>query len=543
MKSTYFSYLLLAGVCLACSTDETDRPSTPGVTVYDEALLPGTVDPLTNLIANGSFESDGNLFTCGSVRVAPAPEAPDGQRGLIFDEQGACEAGSRSVVAVASQQIDLQQVPDLLTLSFRIRAEGEVPSGNFTVYLTDSPEGSTQLFGGYFITTLSQEANQSSRWDEVSLIVSGDQIARNLDGLPLYLAFQFTTTEGATGATIFVDDVRATDGYRAITQSSPMPDALRNYAGDSRLLFYNAAADDPQVATMLPNGTDMVVYEAIPAATVEGLPAWFSDTEVTLAQKTFTPAIPDDPSVQPAGGTQVVKYDLVGGNSETVYETVGEPGRFLFEGSLDNVAALDVEVRRMRWDLTRNRGVLTVCGRNRSPQLNLNSDDVCFLYLVDAATYQLLNSDVNGFAPAWSASGQLAYYYDDQLWVAEVTGDNIDGRVVASRPNLLQGVDWSPDETQLVMAELGGGSAVINGEIESVYTIKTLDLATGERRPLLRVDHGQLLPNLSWSPDGAFIIYSLRTDGGAQVWWLEVATGQTGPITNTINGFGATWRK
>lgn len=105
-------------------------------------------------------------------------------------------------------------------------------------------------------------------------------------------------------------------------------------------------------------------------------------------------------------------------------------------------------------------------------------------------------------------------------------------------------MDWSPDETQLVFAKTGAGSTVVNGEIASIYSIKTLDIATGEEKTLLQVDHGSLIGNLSWSPDGDFIVYSLNVDGGnAQIWWLEVATGKTGPITNTINGYGATWRK
>ncbi len=256
--------------------------------------------------------------------------------------------------------------------------------------------------------------------------------------------------------------------------------------------------------------------------------------------------MPSDPSIQPGGGTNVIKYNLANGNEELVYRTIGEPGKFLFQDALENQAAFDFEVRRMAWDTERNRGVLCACGRDRSPQFELNSDDLCKLFIIDATTNEIINDEVNGFAPEWSTSGKLAYYYADKIYTATLTGGGqLNPTVVYEGPALLQAVDWSPDETQLVIAEQGSGSAVINGEIENIYTIKLLDVATGQAENLLRVDHGSMVANLSWSPNGAFIIYSLNLDGGggAQIWWLEVATGKTGPITNTINGYAASWRK
>ena len=539
--------LLLLCFLLSCSSDD-DGPNGlgPGVSVYDESLVPTDIQPLDNLLTNGDFETNDGWFVCGSAHVESYGEATSGDRVLVFDTQSTCEETRLSVAATATQEISLTTMPELLTISFQVRVDGYLPAYSFNIYLSNTPPDEYRYYTDYQVSYITQRAGQTGTWNEITLLVSESNL-EELDPASLFLSFQLDATDDVSATTVYLDDVRVTDGFRAIAQPSPMPDALRNYAGDSRLLFYSTATEERTVASMKPNGSNMVVYDQIPAATTEGLPRWFSDTEVTVSQKEFNPQVTSDPTIVPGGGTNLIKYNVTNDDQELVYRTVGEPGKFLFVNSFDNVAALDVEVRRVDWDPARNRGALSVCGRNRSPQFELNSDDLCYLYIIDATTYEIINQEVNGFAPAWSASGQLAYYYRGQIHVAQVSGNDISTQVVYeswASDALLQTMDWSPDETQLVFAERGSGSAVISGEIESIYSIKLLDIATGEKKLLLRVDHGSLLSNLSWSPDGAFIVYSLNVSGsGAQVWWLEVATGQTGPITNTINGYAASWRK
>ena len=542
--------LLLLYFLLSCSSDN-DGPDGPGsigsgVPVYDETLIPESIPPLENLISNGNFESDGGWINCGGARYEQRDFATSGNRVLVMDSRSVCEDGSnRNIVAATTQEIDLVgELPDVLTIAFQVRVEGSLPSLAFDLYLGNAVGESFQLFGGYRITSIVQEAGDAPSWNLITLLVTRSQIERELQASPLFLTFQVKGSAEVAATTIYLDDVRVTSGFQGTTQAAPMPDALVNYAGDSRILFHKLTTEDQTVATMRPNGTDMIEYEQIPAQLLAGLPRWFSENQITLAQKEFNPQLPSDPSIQPGAGTDVIKYSLVSGEEELIYRTQGEPGVYFFPDALENRAALDFEVRRMAWDPERNRGVLCACGRNRSLQFELNSDDICKLFIIDMTTNEIINDEVNGFAPEWSASGKLAYYYGGRLYTATLAGGQPNPTLVYTSSSLLQVLDWSPDETQLVIAEMGSGSAVINGEIESIYTIKTLDVATGQTENLLRVDHGSLVANLSWSPDGAFIIYSLNLDGGgAQIWWLEVATGQTGPITNTINGYAASWRK
>ena len=536
------------GWSLGCSSGggSSDDPSS-GPPAYDDGLAPAAAAPLQNLLVNAGFETREGWLVCGRARAEPFDEATSGERVLALDARDACGETSLDVAAAAIQAIPLTTIPELLTVAFQVRVDGYLPANDFNIYLSNPPENEYEYYDDHQVSYIVQREGETGAWNEITLLVPGSEL-RGLDPASLFLSFQLDAAGDVGATTVYLDDVRVTDGFRALTQPSPVPGSLRGYAGQSRLLFYDtSSAGERSVASMRPDGSDLTLYPRIPAATVEGLPRWFGDAEVTVAQKAFNPAVPSDPTVVPGGGTDLIRYGLAGDDRELVYRTVGEPGTFLFANAFENVAALDVEVRRADWDPARNRGALSVCGRNRSPQFELNSDDLCYLYIIDATTYAILNRELNGFAPAWSASGRLAYYYEGRLHAAQVAGDAVATEVVyqgQASDTLLQVMDWSPDETRLVFAERGSGSALIDGEIQGIYGIKLLDVATGRKQLLLRVDHGNLIPNLSWSPDGEFIVYSVVVSGGAeQVWWLEVATGATGPITTAVDGYGATWRK
>lgn len=72
-----------------------------------------------------------------------------------------------------------------------------------------------------------------------------------------------------------------------------------------------------------------------------------------------------------------------------------------------------------------------------------------------------------------------------------------------------------------------------------IYDRQNLD----NPRMVLFADHGRTIGNLSWSPNGAYLIYSLaRFDGRTDIRWLDIATGATGPVTTDGSMLEARWR-
>ena len=62
-------------------------------------------------------------------------------------------------------------------------------------------------------------------------------------------------------------------------------------------------------------------------------------------------------------------------------------------------------------------------------------------------------------------------------------------------------------------------------------------------RQLLLADHGDSIGWLDFSPDGNYVLYTLLHENDSDLWWLEVATGATGPLTTDGASYAAKWRR
>jgi hypothetical protein len=61
-------------------------------------------------------------------------------------------------------------------------------------------------------------------------------------------------------------------------------------------------------------------------------------------------------------------------------------------------------------------------------------------------------------------------------------------------------------------------------------------------RQILLVDRGGSPGNLTWAPNGNFVLYTLYQGQGADIWWLDVRSGATGRLTTTGDAAAADWR-
>jgi hypothetical protein len=66
-------------------------------------------------------------------------------------------------------------------------------------------------------------------------------------------------------------------------------------------------------------------------------------------------------------------------------------------------------------------------------------------------------------------------------------------------------------------------------------------------RVLLIADDGGIsgaIDDFTWSPDGRYVLYTLyESADAANVWWLDVATGATGRVTNDGASVSVDWRQ
>lgn len=526
--------LLLIKLLLCACAENTDiSPFSGGESVYDESLIETPPDAGENLIRNGSFESEGIWELCGGTYYLDDPTAPSG--GKVMELSGEGEIcyedyfGFFNKDARFSQEVLGAKGEELLFISFWIKIEGELESNiSCSFYLS-----STYTSEDYFVGS---SGRKTSGWTRIQFIVTESDRDFYLDNdSPIFFVI---STDDLKGAKIYLDDIQIKTQMEYSTPSS-MPDDLKNYTGEERLVFMNWTNNS--VATMAPNGSNMVNYDHI-ALDFANTPSWISQAEIAISEKYFVPALPQDPATVAAASTKFLKYSLDRrGEGSVLYESLGVAGKYYFSGSYDNTEALDVEVWNADWDLDRNRYAMSVCARNRLP--GFVSDDVCLIYLMDANTHEVLNDETRGVNPKWSASGKLVYYNDFALHLARIEGTELRSEeLYRSEGEVYQVADWSPDEQSIVFAEKNISQTFLNGEKAYVGFIKILDLQTRASRTIVAVDFGNLLNDLNWSKDGKYIYYTVKMpNGNQQIWWADVMTSQTGPVTNTISAGYANW--
>ncbi|WP_262690615.1 S9 family peptidase [Kordiimonas aestuarii] len=156
---------------------------------------------------------------------------------------------------------------------------------------------------------------------------------------------------------------------------------------------------------------------------------------------------------------------------------------------------------------------------------------------------QLTSGDQDHWLPRWSPDGKWIAYVSKDQGDADRNMDSdvfviaADGAGEARRISTFTGTDvdpywmsppaWSPDSSQLAWLQSGESKWIYYAP----WQLTVADLASGENRPLARIDRNFFMPE--WSADGS-ALYALLEENRAT--WLVKIDAATGDISKLSDG-------
>ncbi|WP_298817874.1 hypothetical protein [Chloroflexus sp.] len=529
-------------------------------------LFPFAISPLPgqasaqNLIQDGSFEQQGDSWeACGNVQLV------DGQAaGFEFVNSGRYAV----VMGVEADGSDCPQLPDLstprqilsqpltipvsapaVTVSFWFRAATGMTIDVFLArgfYQFDPNLGGVKL--GTFAT------DQPPGWQLYRTVLQGEQLAR-VRGQPVRFSIVIQGNASVeSGAVLLIDDVSviAADGR---TTAAPLPPRLRG-DGSRPLAVTRVSGQNRWLYRMDTDGGNVqLIYQGL-VGNVRA-PAWSPDGQrlVVVDHNTWPWPVPDPDPQNNLIASAVTVLNADGSGARQVYQTQSQKGsRCPFVPSAGEPVerpSFLVRLSGVQWMPDNTRIAIAQTGFGAFCNGNLAQGGRGDLLILAPPSPQTQTLAPHATRPAVHANGRILFDGFDLsssrsnraggVWEIDTrTQPPGETRLIASEAD--RAPVWAPDGRRFAVIRLTTSpSADVSERWFAIMLYDRQNLANP--RMLLFADHGRSISSLSWSPDGAYLLYTLeRFDGRTDIWWLDVATGATGPITTDGNALEAVWR-
>jgi len=511
-----------------------------------------------NLVQDGGFEQQGAGWEgCGNVGIVDAGTAGANAvyagRYAALMGAGADSSGcprlpdNTTPRQLLTQQLSVPASAEAVTVSFWFRGEAGTSVDVFLaqgLYQFDPALGGVRL-GGF-------STDQPPGWQLYRTVLTGDALER-VRGRTL--RFSIVIQENASvgpEAVLLIDEVQvfAADGR---TTASPLPPALRGDGSRPLAAIRAEAGGNRWLYRMDTDGSNQqLIYRGL-LNNVRYL-AWSPDgRRLAVADYNIWPWPTPDPDPQnnlSAAAVTVLNAD--GSGAQPIYQTQSRKGsRCPFvprPGEREDPSQI-IRVSTLDWMPDSSRVAFTRVGFNAFCDGTTRGGlaDVLLPPQPPALVAPLLAANATG--PSVNRNGEVLFDSFDLsrasraagVWLLDTRSQPAQETRLLTDPRDAQPV-WAPDGRRFAVVRVTSvPSDYADERPKAIMLYDRQDLANP--RMVLFADHGRSVSRVSWSPDGAYLVYTLsRFDGRSDIWWLEVASGATGPVTNDGAWLEADWR-
>jgi len=556
----FIPYLLFILVCGLISTVSGRSPSV--FAMSSTSLLPNTAShdspsaqtASSNLLQDGGFEQQGVAWeACGNVGLVDAQsEGAEfvyaGRYAVVMgrnaDGSGCPQLPNLTVPKqILSQSLSIPANARAVTVSFWFRGFAGTSVDIFLArgfYQFDPDFGGVKL--GTFLT------DQPPGWQLYRTVLTDDQLDL-VRGQTLRFSIVIEDVPVERDAVLLIDEVQVVAADLR-TAPAPLPPALRG-DGSRPLAVIRAEGSNRWLYRMDTDGSNLqLIYRGLLNNVRH--PVWSPNgQQIAVADNNTWPwPVPDPDPQNNVSATAITVLNADGSGSRQVYQTQSRKGSrcpFVALPGQSETPSIIVRVNELTWmpDGQRlaftNVGFLAFCDGSISG----GRADVYLSPIPPALT----PTEVTSFAASPSINRNRQLLFQDSVGNNRTRGIwEADLQTQPPRETLLIGHHaerqpvWAPDGRRFVVRRVTSSPSDYSSERPNAIVLYDRQNLSNPRM-LLFADHGRSIDNVRWSPDGRYLIYTLnRFDGGTDIWWLDVASGATGPITTDGRALEADWR-
>ena len=550
-----------------------------------------------NLVADSGFEAgaaDENWYFCGGARLADAQAAGTtddmvrtGRYALRMGQpvDDSCGNPPFGPSQIAAEDVTIPSDAEDVTLSFWYSPTGDWPVGEVLVQLSTKP---TNYVGSVVSVNSLKMEDLTPGWQLFRQNLTGDALEA-VRGQTLYLSF-WVEDKGQPdwNWAIYFDDIRVTPTWER-TEGAPLPADLGGDGAQPLLVLGQGQTNDQfGIQRMDTDGGNRVVIRE--SAAQPNYLSWSPDgSQIAFSTERPFPSPPSSDDNFPALVSDVFLLNADGSGLRQIYKTTGVEGQK--ERPLGCIPtnscadsgrdAIDAKVEDLEWSPDGREMLPSICLEPRwyngdkeirgcsyhLARAQVPADDT----VVDITQPKFI--DVARDA-SWVGNSQLLFQRPGSIGTEPLPSGiwQVEASRQPPQPQLVQGYltefggsntldlrpspelepTWAPDARHYVTYRPAQGvhyaekveNDLTFSALRVNYAIMLHDIQdTAATRQLLYVDQGTLVARPTWSPDGRYLLYVVLADNEQQadIWWLDVATGATGQITNDGVSYQVDW--